>query len=37
MSTTAWVLEHTRCHFGKDEIFCDCCRHLAARIIAGNY
>lgn len=37
MSLAAWTLEHTRRHFGKDEVFCECCRHLAQRLIAGDY
>lgn len=37
MSNAAWVLEKTRSHYCEDDTFCECCRRLAARIIAGSY
>ena len=37
MSYAAQTLARTRCHCSEGQIFCEFCRALAARIIAGRY
>lgn len=37
MSDAAQTLDRTRCHCSEGLIFCEFCRALAARIIAGRY